>query len=187
MLDRNGRRALPGNPAKQVYVRQRPSHYVHAQPGATIFTINLRLKFSVQSTMTTSANNGTPRISVEKFKQHLDEQHPFAAILGIEVLEIGSGSSLLRLPERDAHKRLGGTIAGPMLMGLADLALYAAIVGATGNTQAVTASLTINFLRRTPPGGVLAIHNSTGNQGKRPQVVKMRHFSYERGRHQRRE
>jgi uncharacterized protein (TIGR00369 family) len=106
--------------------------------------------------MTTSVDNGPPKISVEKFKQHLDEQHPFAAILGIEVLEIGAGSSVLRLPERDAHKRLGGTIAGPMLMGLADLALYAAIVGATGNTQAVTASLTINFLRRTPPGGILA-------------------------------
>lgn len=106
--------------------------------------------------MTSITDSNAVRITVEKFRQLLDEQHPFAAVLGIEVLEIGAGSALLRLPERDAHKRLGGTIAGPMLMGLADLALYAAIVGATGNTQAVTASLTINFLRRTPSGGVLA-------------------------------
>src|SRR3546814_2558124 len=46
-----------------------------------------------------------------------------------------------------------------MLMGLADLALYAAIVGGTGNRDAVTASLSINFLRKTPPGGVLAHAN----------------------------
>ena len=43
-----------------------------------------------------------------------------------------------------------------MLMGLADLALYAAVVGATGQAGAVTASLTINFLRKSPAGAVVA-------------------------------
>lgn len=95
-------------------------------------------------------------ITVDEFKQLLADQHPFAAMLEIEVLEIGFGTSVLLLPERLSHQRLGGIIAGPMLMGLADLALYAAVVGATGNAQAVTASLSINFLRKTPPGGVLA-------------------------------
>ena len=47
-------------------------------------------------------------------------------------------------------------IAGPMLMGLADLALYAAVVGASGNADAVTASLSMNFLRKAPAGGVTA-------------------------------
>ncbi len=47
-------------------------------------------------------------------------------------------------------------MAGPMLMALADLALYAAVVGATGNPDAVTASLSINFMRGAPPGGVVA-------------------------------
>jgi acyl-coenzyme A thioesterase PaaI-like protein len=41
-------------------------------------------------------------------------------------------------------------------MGLADLAMYAAVVGATGNPEAVTSSLTMNFLRKSPPGVILA-------------------------------
>ena len=110
-------------------------------------------------TMTALSADATPRITVERFKQLLKEQHPFASVLEVEILEIGYGTALLLLPDRSAHQRLGGIIAGPMLMGLADLALYAAIVGATGNTAAVTASLSINFLRKTPPGGVLAHAN----------------------------
>lgn len=86
----------------------------------------------------------------------LDAQHPFSAVMNIEIRDIGFGTATLRLPPNDHNQRLGGMIAGPMLMGLADLALYAAIVGATGNPNAVTASLTINFLRKAPPGGILA-------------------------------
>ena len=97
-----------------------------------------------------------PQITVEEFQDLLRRQHPFAAVLGAEILEIGHGRATLRLPPNPANQRLGGIIAGPMLMGLADLALYAAIVGATGNPEAVTASLTINFLRKAPAGGVLA-------------------------------
>ncbi len=106
--------------------------------------------------MTTLSSDTTACISVEDFKQLLQDVHPFAALLEIEILEIGHGTAVLRLPERPSHQRLGGMVAGPMLMGLADLALYAAIVGATGNPEAVTASLSINFLRKSPPGGVLA-------------------------------
>lgn len=96
-------------------------------------------------------------ISVADFRQLLEEHHPFAAVLGAEIIHIGHGSATLLLPPDDRHERLGGIIAGPMLMGLADLALYAAVVGATGNPEAVTASLSINFLRKTPPGGVKAV------------------------------
>ncbi|HEX7386279.1 MAG TPA: PaaI family thioesterase [Castellaniella sp.] len=98
----------------------------------------------------------TPCTTVAEFKDLLKQQHPFAAVLGIEILEIGYGTALLRLPPNPSNQRLGGIVAGPMLMGLADLALYGAIVGATGNPEAVTASLTINFLRKAPAGGILA-------------------------------
>src|SRR3546814_2159825 len=103
----------------------------------------------------TSVHN-EPRITVDAFNRLLAQEHPFAAMLDIEVLDIGYGTAVLRLPDRSKHKRLGGIVAGPMLMGLADLALYAAVVGATGNTHAVTASLTINFMRKAPAGGILA-------------------------------
>lgn len=95
-------------------------------------------------------------ITVQQFEELLETQHPFANVLGIRIQDIGHGTATLLLPRREEHERLGGIIAGPMLMGLADLALYAAIVGATGHPEAVTASLSINFLRKTPPGNVLA-------------------------------
>lgn len=106
--------------------------------------------------MKPTPQNTSSRITVADFNQLLADQHPFASILEIEIVDIGFGTAVLRLPDRSSHQRLGGIIAGPMLMGLADLALYAAVVGATGNTQAVTASLSINFLRGAPPGGILA-------------------------------
>ena len=97
-----------------------------------------------------------PLISLADFRLLLAEQHPFSLLLGIEVLRIGRGTALAALPARDTHQRLGGIVAGPMLMGLADLAMYAAVVGATGQAHAVTASLTINFLRKSPAGAIHA-------------------------------
>jgi len=97
-----------------------------------------------------------PLISLADFHVLLAEQHPFSMLLGIDVLHIGRGTAHAVLPARDAHQRLGGSGAGPMLMGLADLAMYAAVVGATGQAHAVTASLTINFLRKSPAGAIHA-------------------------------
>ena len=45
--------------------------------------------------------------------------------------------------------RRGGTVSGPVLMGVADVALYVAILGEIGIVPlAVTTSLTVNFLRK---------------------------------------
>jgi uncharacterized protein (TIGR00369 family) len=100
--------------------------------------------------------SSSPLISLDDFLALLDAHHPFAKFLGIEIREIGFGSATLALPPNPDFQRLGGIIAGPMLMGLADLAMYAAVVGATGNPEAVTSSLTMNFLRKSPPGVILA-------------------------------
>ncbi|APX76758.1 PaaI family thioesterase [Achromobacter insolitus] len=97
-----------------------------------------------------------PLISLTDFHILLADQHPFSLLLGIDVLRIGRGTARAVLPARDAHQRLGGIVAGPMLMGLADLTMYAAVVGATGQAHAVTASLTINFLRKSPAGAIYA-------------------------------
>ena len=98
----------------------------------------------------------TAKISIADFNKLLETHHPFSATLQAEIQEIGFGTATLLLPDNTSHQRLGGIVAGPMLMGLADLALYAAIVGASGNPEAVTASLSINFLRKAPPGGIIA-------------------------------
>lgn len=45
--------------------------------------------------------------------------------------------------------RPGGTVSGPVMMAVADVALYAAILGEIGIVPlAVTTNLTINFLRK---------------------------------------
>lgn len=66
-----------------------------------------------------------------------------------KVLEVGNrGSTVLHTIGHD-ELRPGGTVSGPVLMAVADLALYVAILGEIGIVPlAVTTSLTINFLRR---------------------------------------
>src|SRR5258708_34336540 len=51
------------------------------------------------------------------------------------------------------HLRPGETVSGPLLMTVADVALYVAILGTIGIVPlAVTTSLTINFLRKPSAG-----------------------------------
>ena len=55
----------------------------------------------------------------------------------------------MRCDYHERHLRPGGTISGPTMMALADLALYAAILGQIGPVAlAVTTSLNVNFLRK---------------------------------------
>lgn len=53
--------------------------------------------------------------------------------------------------------RPGGTISGPTMMALADTAVYALVLSAIGRVPlAVTTNLSINFLRKPPPGDLIA-------------------------------
>lgn len=82
---------------------------------------------------------------------------PLAAAWGIEVLQASGGTATCRLPWQDALLRPGGTLSGPALMGLADVAMWAALLGLTGGRdESLTTSLTIHFLRRLPPRAVIA-------------------------------
>ncbi len=65
----------------------------------------------------------------------------------IEVL--GSRSATIRKRITEAHLRPGGTVSGPVLMEVADSALYVAILAELGLVaMAVTTSLNFNFLRK---------------------------------------
>jgi uncharacterized protein (TIGR00369 family) len=62
---------------------------------------------------------------------------------------VGDRSATVSQQVKEADLRPGGTVSGPTLMALADVALYAAVLGEIGIVPlAVTTSLTINFLRR---------------------------------------
>ncbi len=60
--------------------------------------------------------------------------------------------SLIRHQVIDADLRPGGTVSGPTLFAIADLALYVAILGEIGmQPLAVTTNLNINFLNKPLP------------------------------------
>ncbi|MBL6455082.1 PaaI family thioesterase [Belnapia sp. T6] len=82
---------------------------------------------------------------------------PLAEAWGIEVLEAAAGRALLRLPAQPLLLRPGNTISGPALMGLADVAMWAALLSLTeGRDESVTSTMTVNFLRPAGSGPVLA-------------------------------
>ncbi len=73
-----------------------------------------------------------------------------------EIEAIGPMSGRVRLNFHPDHLRPGGTISGPSLFALADLALYVAILAQIGRVPlAVTTNLNINFLRKPAPGDVV--------------------------------
>ena len=65
------------------------------------------------------------------------------------IVAIRPGESVLRLRPDERHLRPGGTVSGPALFTLADLAAYAVLLAHLGpEPLIVTTSLTVNFLRR---------------------------------------
>ena len=62
---------------------------------------------------------------------------------------VGQRCATIRQLIGHSELRPGGTVSGPVMMALADLALYVAILGEIGIVPlAVTTSLNINFLRK---------------------------------------
>ena len=85
------------------------------------------------------------------------EELPIVGQLGLIVESLGDGTARVRCPFRDDFLRPGGTISGPVMMAMADYALYAAVLTRIGMVElAVTTNLNINFLRRPGPGDMLA-------------------------------
>ena len=70
---------------------------------------------------------------------------------------VGPLSARLRLAYHERHIRPGGTLSGPAMMALADLALYVAILANIGPVGlAVTTNLAFNFLRKPGPRDLIA-------------------------------
>lgn len=97
------------------------------------------------------------QISALEFETIAREKVPFVGQLGIKVVSMSDGAARLRLPFHDDFLRPGGTISGPVLMGLADLAMYAAVLSRIGLVEtALTVTLNITFLRRPQPADMVA-------------------------------
>ncbi len=69
------------------------------------------------------------------------------------VESIGPEGLVLRLRVAERHLRPGGTVSGPSLFGLADVAMYLAILAQIGPVAlAVTTNCSIDFMRKPAAG-----------------------------------
>lgn len=97
------------------------------------------------------------RIPVEEFQALIAKDLPLVDLFGIRTVALGDGTATLRMHFNPTLIRPGGTVAGPALMALADVALYAVVLSLIGRVElAVTTSLNVNFLRKPGPADVLA-------------------------------
>ena len=97
------------------------------------------------------------RITLDELDQLTREKLPFAAACGIKAERLDSGSVTVRAIYQSQFLRPGGTLSGPLMMALADYAMYAAILTRLGLVEmALTSSLNINFLAKAIPGDLIA-------------------------------
>ncbi|SFR61550.1 uncharacterized domain 1-containing protein [Marinobacter daqiaonensis] len=87
-------------------------------------------------------------VTFEELQAFLAEHFPQGARYGT-LQGLGDGWAEMKLEVDDEHLRPGGTVSGPAMMALADVAVYAALLGKIGLVPlAVTSNLNINFLRK---------------------------------------
>lgn len=95
----------------------------------------------------------------DKIMEMLDEVFPQIHAGGrvYAINNVSSGVATLRLSANELHLRPGGTVSGPSMMALADLAAYVVILAHIGPVAlAVTTNFNINFLRKPEPGDLIA-------------------------------
>jgi acyl-coenzyme A thioesterase PaaI-like protein len=94
-------------------------------------------------------------MTVEELRDYLAKEFPQAYAPGKpnKIISVGPGTALVHFATGERHLRPGGTVSGPTLMGIADGAIYVAILAAIGPVAlAVTTSFTCNFLSKPAPG-----------------------------------
>ena len=95
----------------------------------------------------------------------------------MEILEVTEEKVIVKQKVTEHHLRPGGTVAGPVLMSLADAAMYLALLSKIGLIAlAVTTNLNINFLRKPEQKDVIA-EASILKLGKRLAVGEITMYS----------
>jgi uncharacterized protein (TIGR00369 family) len=84
---------------------------------------------------------------IARIRPHIAEHLPLAALLGIEVAAAVPEHSLVRLVANPHITRPGGSVAGPIMFAMADVAAYVLLLVLREEAGAATANLLINFFR----------------------------------------
>jgi len=112
-------------------------------------------------------------LNADGFATILNDRLPFAELMGLVVEEFHRDYVIMRARYSERFLRPGGTLAGPIMMGLADATVYALLLSRIGPVElAVTTHLSINFLRKPAPADVLA-RASMLKLGKRLAVAEV--------------
>jgi len=107
----------------------------------------------------TGKEMAAPKLTRKKLEALLSTEFPemFNSQSGYAIERVWHGGCRLRRHYHPKSLRPGGTVSGPIIMALADVAMYVALLSAIGWVPlAVTTNLTINFLRRPAPRDLLA-------------------------------
>ena len=97
------------------------------------------------------------KITLEQLQHIASNGVSLIAEMKMVVEAVEPGIAVIRVPFREQLLRSGGTIAGPVLMAVADFAMYGAVLSLIGpNLTTATSHLGIDFLRRSPPQDVIA-------------------------------
>jgi uncharacterized protein (TIGR00369 family) len=94
------------------------------------------------------------RLTASELQERLSKEFPeaFNPASGLSILEVWHGVSRVHLSFQKESLRPGGTVSGPTIMMLVDVAMYVALLATIGwQPLAVTTSLNINFLRKPAP------------------------------------
>jgi len=107
--------------------------------------------------MSATSTPSEPLICAEAFAELLSAQLPLSSLFGIRTEYFGTDRVDLRAVYNDDFLRPGGTVAGPVMMTLADAAMFGAVLAHLGPVAlAVTTNLSIDFLRKPAPADVIA-------------------------------
>lgn len=117
----------------------------------------------------------------EEQKEELDSQRrPSADAAGCCWCRASNPMATVRIPFRLQMMRPGASVGGPMLMTIADAAMYALVLGLLGKEEGprcVTSHLHIEFLARPPLHADLLATASLVKAGKRMVVISVSVYS----------
>jgi uncharacterized protein (TIGR00369 family) len=103
------------------------------------------------------SNHPLPPLDAAGFEALARHSVPLVPVLGLKVERFDGDGAVVRLPWQHMALRPGGSVSGPAMMTLSDIALWGAILARIGNEPlCVTTDLTFHFLAKPRHADVLA-------------------------------
>jgi uncharacterized protein (TIGR00369 family) len=110
-------------------------------------------------------------LTEEIFNKVMRNDTAFTDLEGLSLESVAADSLTVRLAFDPRFLRPGGTVSGPTLFSLIDMAMWFLAFNVTGNARlAVTTDLTLHFLRPSKDKDMLA-HVTTLRRGRRLMVM----------------